>query len=108
MMQQVFKKGKIIQHWKQKIVFVLQDIGLQYIKTATDTSGLRPANDKDSIHFCTFSLEWTNDKWAFQFAERVSTDIDGVNRILGGALSDNYPSVDKFIENIERKVKSKK
>jgi glutaredoxin len=108
MMQQVFKKGKIIEHWKHKIIFIIQDVGLQYIKTATDASGLRPANDKDPIHFCTFGLQWTNDKWTFHFVERVSTDIDGINKILGGALSDEYPSVDRFIENIERKVKSKK
>lgn len=108
MMQQVFKKGKIIEHWKHKIIFIIQDVGLQYIKEATDASGLRQANAKDPIHFCTFSLQWTNDKWAFNFVERVSTDIDGINKILGGALSDEYPSVDKFIENIERKIKSKK
>lgn len=105
MMQQVYKKGKIITHWHQKIVFVFQDAGLDYLKNACDTSGLRPANDKDPIHFYTFRLVWKDTKWTFEFAEKVSTDLDGINRILGGALSDEYPSVDKFIENIHRKLK---
>ncbi len=108
MMQQVLKKGKIVEYWQHKIIFVIQDIGLQYIKTATDASALRVANDKDPIHFCTFGLEWTSNKWAFNFVEKVSTNTDGINKILGGTLADRYPSVEKFIENIERKVKSKK
>jgi hypothetical protein len=28
MMQQAYKKGKIIDHWKRKIVFVIQDVGM--------------------------------------------------------------------------------
>ncbi|MCS6987889.1 MAG: NotI family restriction endonuclease [Chloroherpetonaceae bacterium] len=108
MMQQVFKKGKIIQHWRRKIIFVIQDIGLEYIRTATDASGLRPANDDDPIHFCAFGLAWSDNGWIFRPVERVSTDIDGVSRILGGALSEEYPSVEKFIANIERKARSKK
>lgn len=107
MMQQVFKKGKIIEFWKHKIIFVFQDVGMQYIKGATDASGLREANLTDPIHFCTFGLEWKNDKWDFNFFERLSTDLDGINKILGGALSEEYPSVDKFIENIERKLLKK-
>ena len=105
MMQQVYKKGKIVDHWKHKIVFVFQDAGLDYLRNACDTSGLRPANDDDPIHFCTFRLVWKDTKWTFEFAEKVSTDLDGINRILGGALSDEYPSVDKFMENIKRKLR---
>jgi hypothetical protein len=105
MMQQVYKKGKIIDHWQHKIVFVFQDVGLDYLRKACDTSGLRPANERDPIHFCTFRMVWKGTKWGFEFAERVSTDLDGINRILGGALAEEYPSVDKFIENINRKIK---
>lgn len=108
MMQQVFKKGKIIEFWRHKIIFVIQDVGMDYIKSATDASGLRPANSDDPIHFCTFKLNWTDDKWIFQFVEKVSTNLDGINKILGGALPDEYPSVEKFIENIKRKLASKK
>ncbi len=104
MMQQVFKKGKIIEYWKHKIIFVVQDVGMDYIKYATDASGIRAADPNDPIHFCTFRLVWKDTKWAFEFVERVSTDLDGINKILGGALEEEYPSVVKFVENIERKV----
>lgn len=103
MMQQVYKKGKIIDFWKHKIVFVIQDIALDYLRHAVDTSDLRIANENDPIHFCTYKMVWSNDKWVLEFAEAVSTDLDGINRILGGADSDRYPSVDDFISNIMRK-----
>jgi glutaredoxin len=108
MMQQVFKKGKIIEYWGHKIIFIIQDVGMDYIKSATDSSGLRPASPKDPIHFCTFGLNWTNDNWSFRFVEKISTDIDGISRILGGALAGEYPSVETFIQNIERKLGSLK
>lgn len=85
----------------------MQDVGMDYIRGATDASGLRQANPKDPIHFCTFGLTWTLDKWTYRFIENVSTNLDGINKILGGALSDEYPSIDKFIENIERKTNAK-
>ncbi|PGH39751.1 MAG: hypothetical protein CRN43_07195, partial [Candidatus Nephrothrix sp. EaCA] len=107
MMQQVFKKGKIIERWKHKIIFVFQDVGMQYIKRATDTSGIRETDLKDPIHFCTFGLAWSKDRWDFKFVERLSTNLEGINKILGGALEEEYPSVEKFIENIERKVSKK-
>jgi len=31
MMQQAYKKGKIIDHWKRKIIFVVQDIAIDYL-----------------------------------------------------------------------------
>ena len=40
MMQQAYKKGKILESWKRKIVFVVQDVAIDYLKTATDCSML--------------------------------------------------------------------
>ncbi len=104
MMQQVYKKGKIVEHWKRKIVFVLQDVGLDYLRSACDTSGLRLANDNDPVHFCTFRLSWNKNKWELEFVEKVSTDIEGINRILGGTLAEQYPSTLDFKQNILRKL----
>ncbi len=107
MMQQVYKKGKIVAHWKRKIVFVLQDVGLEYLRTACDTSGLRPSNDADPVHFCTFRLVWKHTSWQFELAEKVSTDIEGVNKILGGALQEHYPTSEEFMATIARKLERK-
>jgi hypothetical protein len=105
MMQQVYKKGKIVNHWKRKIVFVLQDCGLKYIKTACDTSRLQPDNKKLPIDFCTFSLVWDNnqDSWKLRFSSIESTDIEGINLMLGGATAEEYLTEEEFIQNIIRK-----
>jgi hypothetical protein len=105
MMQQAYKKGKIVNHWGRKIVFVLQDCGLKYIKTACDTSRLQPANEKMPIDFCTFSLAWdsSQNSWKLRFAGIESTDIEGINLMLGGATVEEYLTEEEFIQNIVRK-----
>ena len=105
MMQQVYKKGKIIDHWHRKIVFVVQDVALTYLRKAVDTSDLHPANSQDPIHFCTFKLNWNKKfaKWDLIFHEKVSTDLDGINRILGGAGSERYLTQEEFKQNIIKK-----
>ena len=103
MMQQAYKKGKIINHWKRKIVFVLQDIAIDYLKTATDTSRLYPSKSELPVDFCTFSLKWNTNQWDLVFSNSYSTDIDGINLMLGGADVDTYPTEQEFILNIIKK-----
>ncbi len=105
MMQQVYKKGKIIEFWKQKIVFVVQDVAINYLRHAVDTSDLRDGDHNDPIHFCTFKMNWQDTKWALEFHEIVSTDLEGINRILGGADSEFYPTIEDFKSSILRKGK---
>ncbi len=105
MMQQVYKKGKIIEVWEHKIIFVVQDIAIEYLKKYVDTSLLRPARDEDPIHLCTYKMVWQDKKWVLDFDEIVSTDLDGINRILGGADREHYPTVEDFKRNILRKGK---
>jgi len=105
MMQQAYKKGKIINHWKRKIVFVVQDVAIDYIKTSADTSLLFPFDQKLPIDFCTFSLTWntSSNQWNLKFSNIFSTDLEGINLILGGAEVDTYPTEEEFIKNIIKK-----
>lgn len=103
MMQQAYKKGKIIEHWKRKIVFVLQDVAMEYLHKATDCSMLVPSDEKLPVDFCTFSLSFQKTKWIMSFDKIYSTSIDGINKTLGGAPVDEYPSENDFIQNIRRK-----
>ena len=104
MMQQVYKKGKLATFWKKSIIFVVQDIAIDYIRGACDTSGLKEYNKESYIHFCTFSMKWEKDRWMLIFKEKISSDIDGINKILSGAHQDEYFSVEDFISNIESKL----
>jgi hypothetical protein len=103
MMQQAYKKGKIINHWKRKIVFVLQNIAIDYLKSAVDTTRLYISNPNLPIDFCTFSLQWDTNQWNLMFSGIFSTDIEGINLMLGGAEVDAYPTEQEFILNIIRK-----
>jgi len=103
MMQQAYKKGKIIDHWKRKIIFVVQDIAIDYLKNATDTSRLFSSKSKFPIDFCTFSLKWNGLQWDLNFSNIYSTDIEGINLMLGGAEVDDYLTEEDFILNIIKK-----
>ncbi|MDR0710905.1 MAG: hypothetical protein LBF67_00970 [Prevotellaceae bacterium] len=103
MMQQAYKKGKIISHWKRKIVFVVQDIAISYLKTAADTSHLYVSKPSLPIDFCAFSLKWNRKQWNLAFSNIYSTDVEGINLMLGGAEVDAYPTEQEFIVSIIKK-----
>jgi len=103
MMQQAYKKGKIIEHWGRKIVFVVQDVAMRYLMKATDCSGLTKYDPSLPVDFCSFSLKWEETAWHLRFKEIKSSSIAGINLILGGAHQDEYPSVEDFKNNIMQK-----
>lgn len=106
MMQQVYKKGQVVAQWNRKIVFVIQDVALQYLESAVDTSDLRADMD-DVVHFMTYSLRWNEaeNKFNMYHDRWVSTDLEGVNRILAGANAADYLTEAEFLENAIRKGK---
>lgn len=105
MMQQAYKKGKIVKSWNRKIVFVVQDMAMEYLSKACDCSKLESFNASLPVDFCTFSLQWndTEVEWMMVFDNIRSTSIDGINTMLGGAAVDDYLSEEEFIENIMKK-----
>lgn len=105
MMQQAYKKGKIVESWHCKIVFVVQDMAMEYLSKACDCSKLESSNPDMPVDFCTFSLSWNENtqEWGLFHADIKSTSIEGINTMLGGAAIDEYLSEKEFIENIERK-----
>lgn len=104
MMQQAYKKGKIIQSWNRKIVFIIQDVGMKYILNATDCSLLTEADELLPVDFCTFRMEWTEgDRWDLVFDRIYSTSVEGVNRMIGGAGVDQYLTEEDFKQNILKK-----
>lgn len=108
MMQQVYKKGMVMEYWNKKIVFVLQDVGLHYIQHATDASDLREASEDDLIHFCIFKTVWNNglNTWRLAFDKRMSTNTEGIRKILGGAHRERFLTLDEFKGNINARLAS--
>lgn len=105
MMQQAFKKGKIVTLWNKKIVFVIQDVAMQYLKENVDTSALRKNKD-DHIHFLMLKMVWNekDEKFDLVIDSWLSTDIDGISKLLGGAIEDEYPTQEEFIKVIKRRL----
>lgn len=109
MMQQVYKKGRVIENWNgnKKIVFVVQDVAIEYLRSAVDTSGLREARDEDSIHFVAFGMEWQSGLgWRLVHKGSFSADLEGVNRIIAGAAARDFPTEEIFRGNIYSKGKA--
>lgn len=107
MMQQVCKKGVVVQGWKnRKIVFVFQDVGMIYLEKNYDTTGLHEPHDTDAIHFCMLKMIWndTLDAWIPTFARKLSTDADGILRMLSGSPVEGRATEKEFIENLKRKM----
>ena len=105
MMQQVYKKGMVVEHWKKKIVFVIQDVGLSYIQSSTDAGDLRDATDEDAIHFCMFKTAWDEslNAWQLKFHRRVSTNTEGVRKMLAGPRVDKLPTITEFQDKISER-----
>lgn len=105
MMQQAYKKGKIVEKWHRKIVFVVQDLAMEYLQGSTDCSMLSDYNPNASVDFCSFSLEWNDarEQWSLAFDQIKSTTVAGINLMLGGANVNEYPTEEEFIGNIIRK-----
>ena len=103
MMQQAYKKGKIVEFWNRKIVFVVQNLAMEYIQATSDCSKLEEYNPDFPVDFCSFDLKWKDNRWGLEFNNIKSTTIEGINLIIGGAKVDEYPTEEEFIRNIIKK-----
>lgn len=107
MMQQVYKKGNVVNAWGRKIVFVIQDVAMDYLQSAVDTSDLRCSMD-DPVHFMTYKEFWdeTSSSYKLQADKWLSADLEGINKILAGSNAQNYLTEQGFLKNAVNKGKS--
>lgn len=110
MMQQAYKKGLLLERWRKKLVFFLQDVAMDYLISSYDTQGLRDANENDMIHFCTLQMQWDVDenRWKQHLHQRLSTDTEGVRRMLGGLSEASQPTQADFIAILTKKLNQNK
>ncbi len=107
MMQQAYKKGKIVEQWGKKIIFVVQDVALMYLFRTSDCSLLESPNMALPVDFCTFKMDWNkNNGWHLVFDRIFSTSIEGINRIISGAEAKDYPTPFAFMDSTLRKALS--
>lgn len=107
MMQQVYKKGNVVTAWGRKIVFVIQDVAMDYLRSAVDTSDLR-CNMDDPVHFMTYREAWDEASSSYKLTphEWLSADLEGINKILAGANAQDYLTEQGFLRNAVNKGKA--
>ncbi len=105
MLQQVIKKGKIHQHWNREIVFVVQDVAMKYFEKNNDMRDMVSGKAGGLIKFCTFSMSWNeaSKQWELVPSGIWSTTIEGAERMIGGGLTEDYPSEVTFRESVLRR-----
>jgi len=110
MMQQAYKKGLLLERWRKKLVFFVQDVAMDYLVASYDTQGLREAHEDDTIHFCTIQMRWDDqeNRWKQYLHQRLSTNTDGIRRMLGGLSEESLPTQDDFIATLRRKLNQKR
>ena len=107
MLQQVIKKGKIHQEWNREIIFVIQDVAMKYFEKNNDMTHMISGKSGGIIKFCTFSMSWRDaaKEWELTPSGIWSTTIEGAEKMIGGGLIEDYPTVSKFKEAILRRKK---
>lgn len=106
MMQQAYKKGRVFEAWGKRIVFVVQDLAMLFLRSVSDTSGMHTEQRSDLILFYTLRMVWNQQKasWEFELSEMLGTNTDGIRRMLGGPVEGDYLTERDFRENISRKM----
>ena len=80
LMQQINKKGSLIEEWGKKIVVVIQDAGIEYIMS--QGKGIGEFDMSKSVHFLSFKLDYTNSGWTLTPSKRYSADMKGIKEVL--------------------------
>ena len=99
--QQLLKKGTLIEKWNKKIVVVIQDSGIDYIKK--QGRGVRDYDENDSIHFMPFIMNYKRNKWRLSKSHReYSSNMDGIIQLLASESEDPV-SMETFQQQILEK-----
>lgn len=106
MMQQAFKKGQVFRDWGEKLVFLVQDVSIGYLRDNYDASGLRDARPEDPIHFYTYSLiyNYDTDEYEWEINEKLSADIEGVTGMMVAPDDQTPPSRQEFAELVGNRL----
>lgn len=98
MMQQAFKKGQVFRDWGENLIFLVQDVSIEYIRNNYDASGLRPVREQDAVHFYSYSLAYDEkiSGYRWELDEKLSADIEGVTNMMVAPEDETPPTRDEF------------
>lgn len=102
MMQQAWKKGHVFKDWGENLIFLLQDVSLDYLRLNTNTSALNKARKDDPVHFYSYSLNYNygSGGYHWELDEKVSSDMEGISQMMDASEDDVPPTKDEFRRKI--------
>ena len=105
MMQQAFKKGQVFRDWGENLIFLIQDVSLEYIRDNYDSSGLRGAREDDPVHFYSYSLvyDYDEENYHWELDEKVSSTIEGVSNMMIPPEDDEPPTRAEFCSQVSER-----
>ncbi len=98
---QILNKGVIMENWRKKIYWVVQEPVYKYFETRYNLQNLG-LQSEHSTFFALYDLKASREKFELITTRKISASMDQ----LFGAFRDNsnIPSVEKFHETLKRKV----
>ena len=111
-MQQMYKKGRVMESWRKHIVMVLQGTGIEYLRRspASDASGLVENSGMDMgnsgkfIHFAPFTMSWSGGRWEPAITGMYDTDSAGVANLLGAPPSGRPEKLEEFVAYLNSRL----
>ena len=100
---QIHHKIETFEHVGRKLVLVIQDALLDYMRRKFAFAHLTPARVGDSMHFHSYRLAPAADGYRLELDQRLSTDGAGIARCLGLQAEANVEEGELF-DQIERKL----
>lgn len=102
---QMHHKVQTFEHVNRKLVLVVQNVLLAYMKREFHFAHLsEPALTGDTVHLHSYRLEAVKNKpYRIELDSRMSTDADGIGRCLG-LQADGRVELAQIIESLEGKI----
>lgn len=105
MMQQAFKKGQAFLDWDENLIFLIQDVSLDYLRRNANTTRLEEAKEENPVHFYSYALNYDYEEEQYEWVvdEKLSTDLEGVSMMMDSDEDEKIPTKDEFKEDIKKK-----
>lgn len=103
MMQQAYRKGQAFDLWDENLIFIVQDVSIEYLRQNYDTSELREARPEDPVHFYSFTMNFNQEtqEYELELSEKLSSTIAGVSKMM---IGEEVPDRDEFSDQIADKL----
>jgi hypothetical protein len=100
---QLHHKVETLEHIGKRLVLVIQDHLLDYLRREFKFSHLRDGRVGDSVHLHAYQLIDENHGFSVELSERLSTDAAGVAECLG-LQAESKIEFEAIVANLERKI----